>query len=74
MVVIITTPFIARAPYCAVAAASFKILKLSISSGFKPATDEYAVMIDARDPLDVCPDAEPVENTRYVESWKGAAP
>ena len=37
----------------------------------KPATDEYAVMIDTRDPLDVCADVEPVENTRYVESWKG---
>jgi homogentisate 1,2-dioxygenase len=37
----------------------------------KPATDEYAVMIDARDPLDVCADVEPVENTHYVESWKG---
>jgi len=37
----------------------------------KPATDEYAVMIDARDPLDVAPTALPVENPRYVESWKG---
>jgi homogentisate 1,2-dioxygenase len=37
----------------------------------KPATDEYAVMIDTRDPLDVCSDVEPVENQRYVESWKG---
>lgn len=36
----------------------------------KPATDEYAVMIDARDPLDVADAAAAVENTRYVESWK----
>ena len=38
----------------------------------KPATEEYAVMIDARDPLDVAAQALPVENPRYVESWKGA--
>jgi homogentisate 1,2-dioxygenase len=37
----------------------------------KAATDEYAVMIDARDPLDVAEPANAVENTRYVESWKG---
>ena len=37
----------------------------------KPATDEIAVMIDARDPLDVAEPASAVENTRYVESWKG---
>jgi homogentisate 1,2-dioxygenase len=37
----------------------------------KPATDEYAVMIDARDPLDVAEPATAVENRRYVESWKG---
>ena len=36
----------------------------------KPATDEYAVMIDARDPLDVAPDAEAVENAAYRDSWK----
>ena len=36
----------------------------------KPATDEYAVMIDTRDPLDV-PDAmSVVENLDYVNSWK----
>jgi homogentisate 1,2-dioxygenase len=36
----------------------------------KPATDEYAVMIDTRDPLDV-PDAmSAVENLDYVNSWK----
>ncbi|HVN01420.1 MAG TPA: homogentisate 1,2-dioxygenase, partial [Caulobacteraceae bacterium] len=39
----------------------------------KPATDEYAVMIDTRDPLDVSHDVEPVENRRYVDSWKGAS-
>ena len=38
----------------------------------KPATDEYAVMIDARDPLDVADAAKPVENAHYVDSWKGA--
>jgi homogentisate 1,2-dioxygenase len=37
----------------------------------KPATNEYAVMIDARDPLDVGEAAGAVENARYVESWKG---
>ena len=36
----------------------------------KPATDEYAVMIDTRDPLDVGEDAASVENTAYVDSWK----
>lgn len=38
----------------------------------KPATDEYAVMIDTRDPLDVAEAALPVENAAYVESWKGS--
>jgi len=38
----------------------------------KPATDEYAVMIDARDPLDVGEAAASVENPAYVDSWKGA--
>ena len=38
----------------------------------KPATDEYAVMIDTRDPLDA-PDAmSAVENLDYVNSWKTA--
>jgi homogentisate 1,2-dioxygenase len=37
----------------------------------KPATDEYAVMIDTRDPLDVAEAASAVENPRYVDSWKG---
>ena len=36
----------------------------------KPATDEYAVMVDTRDPLDVLPDAVAVEWTGYVDSWK----
>jgi homogentisate 1,2-dioxygenase len=36
----------------------------------KPATDEYAVMIDTRDALDVCGDAERVEWAGYVDSWK----
>jgi homogentisate 1,2-dioxygenase len=37
----------------------------------KPATDEYAVMIDTRDPLEVGEGASSVENLAYVESWKG---
>jgi homogentisate 1,2-dioxygenase len=36
----------------------------------KPATDEYAVMIDARDPLEVGDAAQAVENARYVDSWR----
>jgi homogentisate 1,2-dioxygenase len=36
----------------------------------KPATDEYAVMIDARDPVDVSGAATAVEDTHYVDSWK----
>ena len=36
----------------------------------KPATDEYAVMIDTRDPLEVGEDAASVENNDYVNSWK----
>src|SRR5690606_514790 len=40
LVVTTTTPFIARAPYNAVAAASFSTVKDSISSGFNPATDD----------------------------------
>jgi homogentisate 1,2-dioxygenase len=35
----------------------------------KPATDEYAVMIDARDALDVTDAAKGVEWTGYVDSW-----
>jgi len=37
----------------------------------KPATDEYAVMIDTRDPLDVGQAAGGVEWAGYVDSWKG---
>ena len=36
----------------------------------KAATDEYAVMIDTRDPLEVGEAAAAVENTAYVDSWK----
>lgn len=36
----------------------------------KDATDEYAVMIDTRDPLDVGDGASAVENHAYVDSWK----
>jgi homogentisate 1,2-dioxygenase len=37
----------------------------------KPGTDEYAVMIDTRDPLEVGEGVLGVENAAYVESWKG---
>jgi homogentisate 1,2-dioxygenase len=36
----------------------------------KPGTDEYAVMIDARDALDIAPEASAVEFTGYADSWK----
>ena len=36
----------------------------------KPATDEYAVMIDTRDPLEVGDAARAVEWQGYVDSWK----
>jgi len=36
----------------------------------KPGTDEYAVMIDARDALDIAPAASGVEFTAYADSWK----
>jgi homogentisate 1,2-dioxygenase len=36
----------------------------------KAGTDEYAVMIDTRDPLDVHEGASAVENEAYVDSWK----
>jgi len=39
----------------------------------KPATDEYAVMIDTRDPLALGSGAGPVEWPGYVDSWKGTA-
>ncbi len=38
----------------------------------KPGTDEYAVMIDTRDPLDVDPQAGTVERQSYVDSWRAA--
>lgn len=37
----------------------------------KPATDEYAVMIDTRDALQVGDLPGGVENTEYVKSWMG---
>src|SRR5690348_11377760 len=36
----------------------------------RSATDEIAVMIDARDPLDVLPDAHQAEWAAYRDSWK----
>ena len=36
----------------------------------KPGTDEYAVMIDTRDPLEVTAAASGVEWAGYVDSWK----
>ena len=36
----------------------------------KPATDEVAVMIDTRDPLDVAGAASGVEWAEYVRSWQ----
>ncbi|MFP4003522.1 MAG: homogentisate 1,2-dioxygenase [Alphaproteobacteria bacterium] len=37
----------------------------------KPGTDEYAVMIDTRDPLEVGEAAARVEFEGYADSWKG---
>jgi homogentisate 1,2-dioxygenase len=42
------------------------------AQGTRTATDEVAVMIDARDALDVAPLPEGVEWTGYVDSWKSA--
>jgi homogentisate 1,2-dioxygenase len=39
----------------------------------KPATDEYAVMVDTRDALEIASAAAKVEWTGYVDSWKGPA-
>lgn len=39
----------------------------------KPATDEYAVMVDTRDALEIGPAAAKVEWAGYVDSWKGGA-
>ncbi len=40
----------------------------------KPATEEYAVMIDTRDALEIGDAAAGVEWPGYVDSWKGGAP
>jgi homogentisate 1,2-dioxygenase len=34
-----------------------------------PMADEYAVMLDARDPLDVDPAAAKIERNDYADSW-----
>jgi homogentisate 1,2-dioxygenase len=47
-----------------------KALKNMLSQP-KAATDEYAVMVDTRDPLEVGEAASSVENPAYVDSWKG---
>jgi homogentisate 1,2-dioxygenase len=39
----------------------------------KPATDEVAVMVDCRDPLELGDAAPAVEWPGYVDSWKGSA-
>jgi homogentisate 1,2-dioxygenase len=39
----------------------------------KPATDEIAVMIDTRDPLEIAAPARDVEWQGYVDSWKTGA-
>jgi homogentisate 1,2-dioxygenase len=39
----------------------------------KPATDEVAVMVDCRDPLELGDAAQSVEWPGYVDSWKGSA-
>jgi len=36
----------------------------------KTMTDEVAVMVDARDPLDIAPAAEATEDRSYADSWK----
>ena len=46
-----------------------KALKNAFTPG-KPATDEYAVMVDARDALQVGDMPQDVEWTGYVDSWK----
>jgi homogentisate 1,2-dioxygenase len=44
----------------------------SMLTAKKPATDEYAVMIDARDALEIGVDAGTVELAPYADSWKAA--
>jgi homogentisate 1,2-dioxygenase len=39
----------------------------------KAATDEYAVMLDARDALEMGEAAAAVEVTAYADSWKAAS-
>jgi homogentisate 1,2-dioxygenase len=39
----------------------------------KPGTDEYAVMIDTRDALEIAPAAAGIEWAGYVDSWKTSA-
>lgn len=46
-----------------------KALKNSITNP-KKETDEYAVMIDTRNPLIPTKNAEKIENTEYYLSWK----
>jgi homogentisate 1,2-dioxygenase len=38
----------------------------------KPATDEYAVMVDTRDALEIGEAAKRIEWAGYVDSWKGS--
>jgi homogentisate 1,2-dioxygenase len=49
-----------------------KALKNVLKPG-KPATDEYAVMIDTRDALEIAQPAQGIEWTGYVDSWKSPA-
>jgi homogentisate 1,2-dioxygenase len=49
-----------------------KALKNVFAPG-KVATDEYAVMIDTRDALEIAPAAAGVEWPEYVDSWKAPA-
>jgi homogentisate 1,2-dioxygenase len=49
-----------------------KALKNVLKPG-KPATDEYAVMIDTRDALEIAQPAQSIEWTGYVDSWKSPA-
>jgi homogentisate 1,2-dioxygenase len=44
------------------------------ASGARRDTDEVAVMVDARDALDVAPLPEGVEWLGYVDSWKAGPP
>jgi homogentisate 1,2-dioxygenase len=49
-----------------------KALKNVLKPG-KPATDEYAVMIDTRDALEIDGGAQSIEWPGYVDSWKSPA-